>query len=100
MVTKITNGKPGESIRGVGHTADELSDNEMVEIVLDYLDVAENLNVEDVDIHCENGTVVLAGHVETKREHQRILELIEEDLGFGDVIDQINVDELEYRDDG
>ena len=70
---------------------EEISDDSIEQMIWDELDGNEALNVEQLDVHCENGTVFLGGSLSTEQEHQLVLEAVEETLGFDDVIDRIAV---------
>jgi RNA polymerase-binding transcription factor DksA len=74
-----------------------LNDHQIVESIWDELDMNETLNLNDLRINCNNGTIHLAGSVPTEREHQQVLEIIEEHMGFEDVIDRIDISELNRR---
>lgn len=41
--------------------------------------------------------MVLTGSVSSDREHQLVMEVIQEDLGLEDVIDRVGIDDLDSR---
>lgn len=82
---------------GIGHTEEELADDRILDSIWDELDSRGDMNVDRLNLHCENGTVYLSGKLPTVQEHQLAMEIIQEELGFEDVIDRVEIDELERR---
>lgn len=76
---------------------EDMADDQVVQTIWDALDARETLEVMGLDVRCDNGTIYLTGHVPGDHEYQLIMETVEEDLGFEDVIDQINVDDRELQ---
>ncbi len=74
-----------------------VGDDEIVAALWDVLDQRDDLTVDELRIESIDGTIYLAGNVSTHGEHQRILEIIEEDLGYEDVIDRIGIEASDER---
>lgn len=74
-----------------------LTDDLAVQAIWDELDSRETLDIDGLEVRCDSGTVYLSGHVSGDREYQLVMEAVEEDLGFEDVIDQINIDDRERQ---
>jgi len=74
-----------------------MNDNELVEALWDALDGKADLNLADLQIDSIDGTIRMTGSVPTERDHQQILETIEEELGYEDVIDRIGIEESDRR---
>lgn len=70
----------------------ELTDEQIVLAIWDELDLREDLDPGNLEIVCNDGTIYLGGNVPGEKEHQQIVEIVEEDLGYEDVIDHIDND--------
>ncbi len=68
------------------------NDAEWVERIWDALDAEESLQTEGLEITSVEGVVQLSGFVPDRRHHQLILEILEENLGILDIIDNIEVE--------
>jgi len=73
------------------------SDTQIEEALWDELDQNEALELAGLTIKSNDGTIYLTGSVPTDKAHQQILEIIEEDLGYEDVIDRIGIEEQDER---
>lgn len=76
---------------------EEMSDDRIVEALWDELDRKEDLILDDLHISSNDGTIYLTGRVPTDKEHQQVLEIIAEDMGYEDLIDRIGIDDLARR---
>lgn len=74
-----------------------MSDAQIVQVLWDELDQKEDLILNDLSIDSNDGTIYLTGHVPSDKTHQQLIEIIEEDLGYEDVIDHIGIDGLDRR---
>ena len=83
-----------EALEGEDLAPESLSDQQMVEAIWDELDTKDDVDTAALEIQCDNGTVQLTGSLATEQEHQLVLEAVEETLGFDDLIDRIDVQEL------
>ena len=76
------------------HDIDDLSDDELRELVRDHLAATNAVDVDDINVHVENGRVRLIGRVGTETE-QRIAERVLTDtLGLEDVSNELMVDPI------
>jgi DnaK suppressor protein len=78
----------------------EFDDAQNVEWILDELDLKAEVTLDNVEINSIDGTIYLTGTVPNEREHQQLVEVIEEELGFDDVIDRLGIDTPGARGDG
>jgi len=74
-----------------------LPDGEMQEIIQDALQEDGRLDMEELDISCEDGVVYLNGVLPSESEHEILLELINDTLGFDDTVDNIKIDRLPWE---
>jgi len=88
-----------ERLRGRGPTGapvqtgtTDLSDQEMLDAIADELRTDGRLDPEELDISCEEGVVYLEGVLPSETEHQILLEVIEDTLGFEEVVDNLKID--------
>jgi len=89
--------QPGPETEDVSDTEMTESDDDIVQIVWDALDAGEELEINRMEVTCDNGTIHLTGTLPTEREHQMVLEVVQEDLGYEDVIDRIDIESLQER---
>lgn len=76
------------------HDIDDLSDDELRDLVRDWLAQNETIDADDVVVRVEDGVVTLSGRVGTEAE-QRIAErLVTDSLGISNVENEIVVDAL------
>lgn len=76
---------------------EEMSDDRIVEALWDELDRKEDLGLDELHINSNGGTIHLSGSVPTDKEHQQVLEIIAEEMGYEDIIDRIGIDDLDRR---
>ena len=76
------------------HDIDDLSDDELRDLVRDWLAQNETIDADDLVVRVEDGVVTLSGRVGTEAE-QRIAErLVTDSLGITNVENEIVVDAL------
>jgi DnaK suppressor protein len=76
-----------------------LSDHELVDKIWDALDLEESLKTEGLEIASTDGIIELTGFMPDRRQHQIVLEIIEENLGISDIIDHIEVIDNHWTED-
>jgi len=69
-----------------------LGDDEMQEIIQDALQRDGRVEMEELDITCEDGVVYLNGVLPGNLKHEILLEIINDTLGFDDIVDDIKID--------
>ncbi|MCJ8499024.1 TraR/DksA family transcriptional regulator [Desulfatitalea alkaliphila] len=89
--------KTEEVPEGEAPPSENMSDARVVETIWDEFDARHDMDTDKLEVFCNGGTILLAGSLPTEREHQIVLETIQEDLGFEDVIDRINIEELDKQ---
>ena len=69
-----------------------LNDDEMQEIIQDALQRDGRVEMEELDITCEDGVVYLNGALPGNLKHEILLEIISDTLGFDDIVDNVKID--------
>jgi len=69
-----------------------LPDDEMLEIIQDALQADGRVELEELDISCEDGVVYLNGVLPSDAEHEILLEIINDTLDFDETVDNIKID--------
>lgn len=73
---------------------EELSDEELTDLVTEQFESDPELDAEHVSVTAEAGLVRVAGRVGTEAEIQRIEEILDEELGLPDYDSEVVLDEL------
>jgi hypothetical protein len=71
---------------------DDLSDDELRGLVREHLDAHNALDIDDLTVRVENGTVILGGRVGTDGERLIAEHVVTDVVGFADVRNEIFVD--------
>jgi RNA polymerase-binding protein DksA len=71
----------------------ELDDDEICEAVRNEVSGNDKINDDGLKISCEGGLLRLTGSLPDPSQHQLVLEIIHEDMGIDQVIDQIDISE-------
>jgi DnaK suppressor protein len=71
---------------------EELTDEEMLETIQDALQEDGRVELEELDISCEDGVVYLNGVLPSDAEHEILLEIINDTLDFDETVDNIKID--------
>jgi RNA polymerase-binding transcription factor DksA len=69
-----------------------LTDDDMQETIHDALQTDGRVDMEELDISCENGVVYLSGVLPSDSEHEILLEIINDKLDFDETVDNIKID--------
>jgi DnaK suppressor protein len=69
-----------------------LSDEEIVEGVMDTLQTDGRVETDELQIRSQDGILYLAGFLPSEKKRQILLQIIHDTLGFQDVVDEISVD--------
>ena len=69
-----------------------LTDDEMQEIIQDALQEDGRVEMEELDISCEDGVVYLNGVLPSDSAHEILLEIINDTLDFNETVDNIQID--------
>jgi len=88
----------------VGLHGESMTDEEVVESIQDAVRRKGNIETDELTITCEEGVVYLEGTLPSEARRQVLLELIEDTLGYHEVVDNLVIDrvpwEREERADG
>jgi DnaK suppressor protein len=71
---------------------EEFTDEEIQEIIHDALQEDGRVEMEELDITCEDGMVYLNGVLPANLKHEILLEIINDTLGFDEIVDNIKID--------
>ena len=74
-----------------------LTDDEMQEIIQDALQEDGRVELEELEISCEDGVVYLNGVLPSKSSHEILLEIISDTLDFDDTVDNIKIDRMPWE---
>jgi hypothetical protein len=80
------------------HDIDDLSDDELRDLVRDWLAQNDAIDSDDVVVNVEDGVVVLSGRVGTESELRIAEHLVTDSLGIGRVENEIVVDAIRRAD--
>jgi RNA polymerase-binding transcription factor len=72
--------------------AEALTDEEILDAILDELQSDGRIEMEELDISCEDGVVYLEGVLPSEAKHQILLEILNDVLDFNEVVDDISID--------
>jgi hypothetical protein len=75
-----------------------MTDDEIREVVLEHLREQDNLELDDIDVQVADGTVTLAGRVGTDNEVQVAGSVLDDVLGIDSYVNDLVVDELRRGD--
>jgi DnaK suppressor protein len=70
----------------------EYTDEEMQDAIEDALRRDGRVETQELEIRCEAGVANLGGFLPSKREHRILHEIIADDLGFTETVDNITID--------
>jgi RNA polymerase-binding transcription factor DksA len=68
------------------------TDDDMQDIIEDALQEDGRVEMEELDITCEDGVVYLNGVLPTRLKHEILLEVIHDTLDFNEIVDNITID--------
>jgi len=80
------------------HDLDDLSDDELRDLVRDWLAQSESIDADDVVVAVEDGVVTLGGRVGTEGELRIAERLVTDSLGITNVENEIVVDAIRRAD--
>ena len=69
-----------------------LTEDEMQEIIQDALQEDGRVEMEELDISCEDGVVYLSGVLPSDLAHEILLEIINDTLDFNETVDNLKID--------
>ncbi|MGH7480807.1 MAG: BON domain-containing protein, partial [Longimicrobiales bacterium] len=72
---------------------DDLSDQELEELIRQKLEERDELDADAVDVAVKNGRVHISGRVGTEEEIQEIEQILDDDLGVSNYVNDVIVDE-------
>jgi DnaK suppressor protein len=71
-----------------------LSDHEMVEAIREHVKEDGRIDMEELHMVCRKGVVYLSGKIPSAAEHQILLHTVTDVLGFKEIVDHLDVEEL------
>jgi len=96
-------GGPG---RGMEEEAEEsrlppdlslLDDGEVEDALYDIVRGAGDIDLEELEISSRDGKVYLEGALPSEKEHQTLLQLVQDVAGVGDIVDHLEIDRLAWE---
>ena len=74
-----------------------LSADEICEAIYDQLASDGRVELEELDIACEGGTIRLRGFLPTAAKHAILMQVLRDMLGFTDVVDEIIINPIHWQ---
>jgi RNA polymerase-binding protein DksA len=74
-----------------------LDDREMEALVRETVEADERIDHEELRVACRHGVVHLEGVLPSESEHTMLRGVVEDVLGFRDVVDRIRIDETPWQ---
>ena len=76
-----------------------LNDREMAEAILEHLKEDGRIDMEELRVLTRKGVVYLTGALPSEAEHQILLQTLTDVLGFKEIVDHIEIEELLWEND-
>ena len=76
-----------------------LSDEELRDVIYDQVRDDGRVEMEELQVTCRNGVVILNGALPSEREHSILLQLITDVLGFEEVVNHLEVEDWAWQRD-
>ena len=76
-----------------------LNDREMAEAILEHLKEDGRIDMEELRVLARKGVVHLTGALPSEAEHQILLQTLTDVLGFKEIVDHIEIEELLWEND-
>lgn len=74
-----------------------LSERELEEVIWDQIRDDGRVETEELEVSCKRGIVFLGGALPSVAQHSILLQLITDVLGFQDLVDRIEVEQLAWQ---
>ncbi len=74
-----------------------VTDEEVVESIYDAIRRKGGIESEELAVSCEDGVVYLEGTLPSEAKHQILIELIEDTLGYHEVVDNLVIDRVAWE---
>ena len=76
-----------------------LNDREMAEAIVEHLKEDGRIDREELRVICRKGVVYLSGALPSAAEHQILLQTLTDVLGFKEIVDHLEIEELLWEND-
>jgi RNA polymerase-binding transcription factor DksA len=76
-----------------------LTDPELIEAILEHLKEDGRIDMDELHVVCRRGVVYLSGALPSEVEHQILLQTLTDVMGFKEIVDHIDVEELLWEND-
>jgi len=92
----VAGGSEPEEFTGASVPADLslLNDRELFECIREHLKEDGRIDMEELRLVCRKGVIYLSGMIPSESEHQILLQILTDVLGFTEVVDHLNVEKL------
>ncbi|MGC8493972.1 MAG: TraR/DksA family transcriptional regulator, partial [Syntrophobacteraceae bacterium] len=71
----------------------DLNAQQVIELIYEQLQNDDRIEVEELRISFKKGVVLLDGRLESETEHQVVLKVLSDSMGFSSVVDRIEINE-------
>ncbi len=73
----------------------DLNPQQVIDLIYEQLQNDDRIEVEELRISFKKGVVLLDGRLESETEHQVVLKVLSDSMGFSSVVDRIEINEPE-----
>jgi RNA polymerase-binding transcription factor len=77
----------------------QLNDGELIETIHEHLKEDGRVDMEELHFVCRKGVVFLSGKLPSEAEHQILLHTLTDVLGFKEIVDHLDIEELLWESD-
>jgi DnaK suppressor protein len=70
----------------------DLSDEEIEQVIMEELREDGRVELEELEVSCDAGVLYLEGALPSRKKHGILREILEETLGFQDIVDRVEID--------
>jgi RNA polymerase-binding transcription factor DksA len=78
---------------------EDMADEDLTSAIYEEIEEDRRIEVEELDISCEDGVVYLNGSIANEIEHRLLTELIEERMGLHEVVDNLKTEQKILHED-
>jgi len=73
-------------------TAQRYTDTEIKEMIEEQLDLDDRVETDELIVYSEDGWVYLEGFLPGRTQHELLMGIVQDILGFKDIVDQVQID--------
>lgn len=72
----------------------DLNDEELREVIWEHLRIDGRIDLEELKIHCRKGVLYLEGVIPSDDEHDILLRILTDNMGFEAIVDRLEINKL------